>query len=85
MRIKKHTTGFWEVGRKLPTIVLMIVLSCFAGLAAVNSQEDEKSGADQSSNTEQKQHTHTNALVNETSPYLLMHAHNPVNWIAWNN
>lgn len=27
----------------------------------------------------------SNALVNETSPYLLQHAHNPVNWHAWNN
>ncbi len=26
---------------------------------------------------------HTNALINETSPYLLQHAHNPVNWEAW--
>lgn len=26
---------------------------------------------------------HTNALVNETSPYLLQHAHNPVNWYPW--
>ena len=29
-------------------------------------------------------HSHTNALINETSPYLLQHAHNPVNWNAWN-
>ncbi|MFD2100840.1 thioredoxin domain-containing protein [Flagellimonas iocasae] len=28
-------------------------------------------------------HKHTNALINETSPYLLQHAHNPVNWEAW--
>ncbi len=27
--------------------------------------------------------THTNALINETSPYLLQHAHNPVNWMPW--
>ena len=27
---------------------------------------------------------HTNFLINETSPYLLQHAHNPVNWFAWN-
>jgi uncharacterized protein YyaL (SSP411 family) len=27
---------------------------------------------------------YTNALINETSPYLLQHAHNPVNWHAWN-
>lgn len=26
---------------------------------------------------------HTNKLINETSPYLLQHAHNPVNWFAW--
>ena len=27
---------------------------------------------------------HTNELIHETSPYLLQHAHNPVNWVAWN-
>ena len=26
----------------------------------------------------------TNNLINESSPYLLQHAHNPVNWEAWN-
>ncbi len=25
----------------------------------------------------------TNSLINETSPYLLQHAHNPVNWFPW--
>lgn len=28
-------------------------------------------------------HTYTNALIHETSPYLLQHAHNPVNWLPW--
>ncbi|HKK11779.1 MAG TPA: thioredoxin domain-containing protein [Flavobacteriaceae bacterium] len=27
----------------------------------------------------------TNDLINETSPYLLQHAHNPVHWKAWNS
>ena len=27
----------------------------------------------------------TNSLINETSPYLLLHAHNPVNWYPWND
>ncbi len=27
---------------------------------------------------------YTNSLINETSPYLLQHAHNPVNWLPWN-
>ncbi len=30
------------------------------------------------------EHQFTNSLINETSPYLLQHAHNPVNWYAWN-
>ncbi|WP_421803835.1 thioredoxin domain-containing protein [Flagellimonas sp.] len=32
---------------------------------------------------EEVSHKHTNALIHETSPYLLQHAHNPVNWEAW--
>ena len=28
---------------------------------------------------------HTNRLANETSPYLLQHAHNPVDWFPWGN
>jgi uncharacterized protein YyaL (SSP411 family) len=28
-------------------------------------------------------HKHSNQLIHETSPYLLQHAHNPVNWYAW--
>ena len=28
---------------------------------------------------------HTNRLAREKSPYLLQHAHNPVDWMAWND
>ena len=28
-------------------------------------------------------HKQTNRLIHETSPYLLQHAHNPVDWYAW--
>ena len=28
-------------------------------------------------------HKYTNALIDESSPYLLQHAHNPVDWVAW--
>ena len=34
-----------------------------------------------SSNSDQ--HKYTNSLINEKSPYLLQHAHNPVNWYPW--
>ncbi len=34
---------------------------------------------------EKMTHKYTNELINETSPYLLQHAHNPVNWMPWND
>lgn len=33
--------------------------------------------------TNQVQHSHTNRLAREKSPYLLQHQHNPVDWYAW--
>ena len=38
-----------------------------------------------SETSEPMAHQYTNELINETSPYLLQHAHNPVNWKAWND
>ncbi|WP_289644731.1 thioredoxin domain-containing protein [Maribacter aestuarii] len=38
---------------------------------------------EQSKKTEVENYAHTNALINETSPYLLQHAHNPVDWRPW--
>ncbi|XP_020795386.2 LOW QUALITY PROTEIN: spermatogenesis-associated protein 20 [Boleophthalmus pectinirostris] len=32
---------------------------------------------------EESSHRHTNRLVKERSPYLLQHAHNPVDWYPW--
>ncbi|MFK7768657.1 MAG: thioredoxin domain-containing protein [Mariniblastus sp.] len=68
-----------------------------AGCSRGNTQTDDKSGdKEQSKQAGSKQEEsgqghaghgdkkYTNALVNETSPYLLMHAHNPVNWYGWN-
>jgi len=37
-----------------------------------------------SQNTQNMTQQFTNNLIYETSPYLLQHAHNPVNWFAWN-
>ena len=34
-------------------------------------------------NNDKMSHKFTNELIKETSPYLLQHAHNPVNWEAW--
>lgn len=37
----------------------------------------------QSQENQTMEHEHTNELINETSPYLLQHAHNPVDWRPW--
>ena len=42
-------------------------------------------GCNQSNTDTVKEYAHTNELINETSPYLLQHAHNPVDWKAWND
>ena len=39
-------------------------------------------GADPKSSTENESE-YTNHLINEKSPYLLQHAHNPVDWYPW--
>jgi uncharacterized protein YyaL (SSP411 family) len=41
------------------------------------------SSCKESAQNTSEQHQHTNALINETSPYLLQHAHNPVDWRPW--
>lgn len=33
----------------------------------------------------EKHFAYTNELIHESSPYLLQHAHNPVNWYPWGN
>jgi uncharacterized protein YyaL (SSP411 family) len=38
---------------------------------------------DKTSDAPQENHPYTNQLINESSPYLLQHAHNPVDWHPW--
>ncbi len=40
-------------------------------------------GKEMKNTIEKTQHKYTNHLINESSPYLLQHAHNPVNWYPW--
>ena len=40
-------------------------------------------GQNQNKQTEMETHSYTNELIHESSPYLLQHAHNPVNWYPW--
>jgi len=51
-------------------IVLLLILSC-------SSQENNTKDMTSS------EHKHTNRLIESSSPYLLQHAHNPVDWYPW--
>jgi len=42
-----------------------------------------KTRAGDETKTPDGEHEHTNRLVHESSPYLLQHAHNPVDWYPW--
>lgn len=52
-------------------ITSLLFVGCSGGI--------QKNGRNFSSDTAK----YTNALIHETSPYLLQHAHNPVNWMPW--
>jgi len=53
-------------------IVLLYIVSC-------NCKEQKSNLAENS----MSEHKFTNKLIEATSPYLLQHAHNPVNWYPW--
>lgn len=54
---------------------LYIIISILINFTSCTSQNTEK----------MEQFKHTNNLINQTSPYLLQHAHNPVDWYPWGN
>ncbi|PHN07587.1 thioredoxin domain-containing protein [Flavilitoribacter nigricans] len=51
----------------------LLLLSAFSLLFTCNPPEGQ----------EEQQHAYTNQLIHTNSPYLLQHAHNPVNWYPW--
>lgn len=57
------------------TGIFVNILLLLLGAGCSHSPQEENEQADMNSN----------ALINETSPYLLQHAHNPVNWYPWSD
>ncbi|MCH2233388.1 MAG: thioredoxin domain-containing protein [Crocinitomicaceae bacterium] len=66
-----------ELLNMLQFLKALFITILFLGVAScANSQKNEAS-------VDSTDHKFTNELINETSPYLLQHAHNPVNWRPW--
>src|SRR6266536_361474 len=60
------------------TLVSLLTLNVSCG------QNQKKTGETNTTDNKQKQeYKYTNHLIQESSPYLLMHAHNPVDWYPW--
>lgn len=58
-----------------------IILSFFICMIACKSPNGQNNN--QQNNDNHGDHEYTNHLIHESSPYLLQHAHNPVDWYPW--
>lgn len=63
-------------------LTLFIAIGCKDGVIGQEDTESSKGRAD-SESTKDDAKKKTNRLITETSPYLLTHAHNPVDWYPW--
>jgi hypothetical protein len=71
---------------KITQVTLVGWLTAFIACSDPSSdlqESKEKQPQETALVTDVKEFAHTNKLINETSPYLLQHAHNPVNWYPW--
>jgi len=69
--------------------ILLIALLTMANGCRQGAENNSTASRKENGNHEQQphqqdgDHKYTNALINERSPYLKIHAHNPVNWYPW--
>ncbi len=83
---------------RVPGLLRLLMLLCGIALAAspVNfhagferslapsdTQTEAGAAMPSGSATKTQHHRYTNRLIHEKSPYLLLHAHNPVDWYPW--
>jgi uncharacterized protein YyaL (SSP411 family) len=60
--------------------VLLIATGCSTGATVQSAEQPAEQPVKQPAKAAPK---HSNHLAKETSPYLLLHAHNPVDWYPW--
>ncbi|MDE0734582.1 MAG: DUF255 domain-containing protein, partial [Pirellulaceae bacterium] len=65
----------------LLSVSVLVAGGCFSQQGVQADPVEEKKEEKKEDKKEEKKHT--NLLAKETSPYLLMHAHNPVDWYPW--
>lgn len=66
--------------KKCFTLFIWIFL---VACSSFNKSKKENSKTSSNIQNDTTMHMYTNELIKESSPYLLQHAHNPVNWVPW--
>jgi len=64
-------------------VCLAVVLGLATSLPASTFAAGDKAGWGLPTDTAAGQYQYTNRLINSHDPYLLLHAHNPVDWYPW--
>ncbi|MEQ8786109.1 MAG: thioredoxin domain-containing protein [Pirellulaceae bacterium] len=82
-RSRRRSMHRTHVTRPLPIHPLLGSLLIALAAAVATWGQDGKPAPRQAEREAEKAPQHTNRLAKETSLYLLMHAHNPVDWHPW--
>ena len=74
---------FFFFGKYIPILssLLLLLNSCLQRQESTETSPPDHHARSTMFNT--PSHPHPNALIQESSPYLLQHAHNPVDWRPW--
>ncbi len=78
-----NSTLKWHDAICLSVCVGLIVIGGCSGDAPTPAAEPKLDKPQTDKPSKSGDHKHTNRLAKETSPYLLLHAHNPVDWCPW--
>src|SRR5229473_4452666 len=62
---------------------LMVLFGLAISLQPVSLAADDMASRRQGTERAAEQHAYTNRLIDSHDPYLLLHAHNPVDWYPW--
>ncbi len=63
--------------------ILALLIIIFSSVVRLDGQQQRDTMIQQSGNSTETTQTQANHLIHEKSPYLLQHAHNPVDWYPW--
>jgi len=72
----------WQYRMKIAAICILAP-TLIVGLVACNGPQNPTTPQPAVTTNQPPTPRHTNRLAREKSPYLLQHAHNPVDWFAW--